>query len=410
MLDALFQHATEGILVANQKGEIILVNPKMQKLFGYDQEELIGNKIEMLLPQRFGKNHVAKRDGYFQSPHARPMGQGMTLYAKRKDGSEFPVEVSLSYFTNKEGKFAIAFLIDITERKKQDDEIHNVKIAQAETLEEIKILNTELEQRVEQRTEALATSINDLAKTQTELQDALAKEKELNELKSRFVTTASHEFRTPLATILSSTSLIARYEKTEDAEKRQKHIDRIKSSVSNLTEILNDFLSLGKLEEGLVRNNPEKFEFVPFAKTIVDEMKNITKEDQEIIISYKGKNAFVELDKQLMKNIMINLLSNAIKYSPRGKNIDLAADCSDNNIVIHITDKGIGIPKEDQSNLFKRFFRAKNSINIQGTGLGLNIVKKYVDIMNGEISFKSSLETGTTFTVKLPIGHILFSH
>jgi len=276
-------------------------------------------------------------------------------------------------------------------------------IAQANMLKQVKQLNIGLEQRVEQRTEALATAIDELAKSQRDLQTALAREKELNELKSRFVTTASHEFRTPLATILSSTSLIARYDKIEDAEKRLKHINRIKSSISNLTEILNDFLSLGKLEEGLVRNNPVEFEIVSFAQTIVDELKNITKEDQQIVLSHNGENATVWLDKQLLKNVVINLLSNAIKYSPAGRNIEFKTSISKKLFLITIIDKGIGIPEEDQKHLFERFFRAKNSTNIQGTGLGLNIVKKYVNLMNGEVSFSSSINEGTTFTVKIPI-------
>ena len=276
-------------------------------------------------------------------------------------------------------------------------------VAQAKTLQQIKELNSGLEERIDQRTEALATAIDELAKSQHSLKAALSKERELNELKSRFITTASHEFRTPLATILSSTSLIARYEKEEDADKRLKHINRIKSSISNLTEILNDFLSLGKLEEGLVRNNPEKFEIVLFAQSIVDELKNITKENQQIIYSHNGDYASVNFDKQLMKNVVINLLSNAIKYSPAGKNIEFKTELSEKELLINIIDKGIGIPEEDQKHLFERFFRAKNSTNIQGTGLGLNIVKKYVEIMQGEVSFISAINEGTTITVSLPI-------
>src|ERR1039458_2379223 len=297
MLDALFQYATEGIVVANQMGEIVLVNPRIEKLFGYSHSELIGNKIEILIPSRFKKKHVSHRDNYFHSPHARPMGQGMSLFGKRKDGNEFPVEVSLSYYISQGKKFAIAFLTEITERKKQEDIIRKAN-------QELSQYSNTLEKRVEQKTEALASTINELAKSQQDLQKALSKERELSELKSRFVTTASHEFRTPLATILSSTSLIARYDKPEDAEKRQKHIARIKSSISNLTEILNDFLSLGKLEEGLVKNNPEQFEIVSFAQSIVDEMKNITKENQQIIFSHHGKNSTVAFDRQLLKNVV----------------------------------------------------------------------------------------------------------
>lgn len=276
-------------------------------------------------------------------------------------------------------------------------------ISQYAMLREMKNLNTELESRVAQRTEALASAIEDLAMSQLKLQMALSKEKELNELKSRFVTTASHEFRTPLSAILSSASLIESYVNTEEVDKRKKHVDRIKTSVANLTQILNDFLSLGKLEEGLVRNDPEKIEVVPFTTSVVEELRGILKENQKILYLHDTTSCLVKLDKQLLKNIMINLLSNAIKYSPPGKNIELKTECADNIFNITVMDKGIGIPEEDQPHLFERFFRAKNSINIQGTGLGLNIVKKYVEIMDGDISFTSSVDSGTTFMVRLPV-------
>ncbi|MBI4944960.1 MAG: hybrid sensor histidine kinase/response regulator [Bacteroidetes bacterium] len=276
-------------------------------------------------------------------------------------------------------------------------------IAHAKILKQIRELNIELEKRVERRTEALATAIHELANSQQHLQKTLSRERELNELKSRFVTTASHEFRTPLATILSSISLVAHYDREYDSDKRLKHINRIKSAIANLTEILNDFLSIGKLEEGLVRNNPEEFEIVSFSKTIVNELKNITKENQQIILSHNTENVSVVLDKQLLKNIVINLLSNAIKYSPAGKNIEFKTAISEKLLLINIIDRGIGIPEEDQKHLFERFFRAKNSTNIQGTGLGLNIVKKYVDLMEGKISFISAVNEGATFTVSLPL-------
>src|ERR1039458_6284525 len=146
MLDALFQYATEGIIVANQKGEIVLVNPRIEKLFGYAHSELIGNKIEMLIPSRFEKTHVANRDSYFHTPHARPMGQGMSLFAKRKNGSEFPVEVSLSYYVAQGGKFAIAFLTDITERKKQEDIIQKAHRELAQYSGALETSNKDLEQ------------------------------------------------------------------------------------------------------------------------------------------------------------------------------------------------------------------------------------------------------------------------
>ena len=247
----------------------------------------------------------------------------------------------------------------------------------------------------------MASAITKLAESKQEVFRALKKEKELNELKSRFVTTASHEFRTPLATILSSVSLISRYDNDQDIEKRHKHIDRIKSSVNNLTEILNDFLSLSKFEEGITRNNPESIEIDKFAFSLIEDLKSMTKENQSILFLHQQGDSTVCVDKQLLKNALTNLLSNAIKYS--SKNIEFYTSQVNSILYITIKDYGIGIPQDDQPHLFERFFRAKNAINIQGTGLGLNIVKKFVELMEGKISFNSKLEEGTIFNIEIPI-------
>jgi PAS domain S-box-containing protein len=373
-----------------------MVNPIAEKLFGYEKDELVGAAIEALIPKRYSGNHVAKRERYSENPHPRSMGIGMDLFALRKDGSEFSVEISLSNFKTSAGDFIMSFIIDISERKKQDVEIKKAH-------DEIRHLNIELENRVEERTEELANAINKLAISKQELMRALEKEKELNELKSRFVTTASHEFRTPLATILSSVSLISKYNLTEEEDKRFKHINRIKSSVNNLTEILNDFLSLSRFEEGVVRNNPQEINIMEFSHDISEEMKGMLKEGQTIVYKHIGTDPTVKLDKQLLKNVFINLLSNAIKYSHEGKEISFTTDNNiSGNIRITIKDNGIGIPESDQPLLFERFFRAQNAGNIQGTGLGLNIVKKYVELLEGEISFVSKLDLGSTFIVIIP--------
>jgi PAS domain S-box-containing protein len=389
MLDALFKHATEGIIVSNIKGEIVMVNPKALELFGYQQqEELLGNKIEVLIPRRYEKGHVKHRENFSQNPHSRSMGANMELFARRKDDTEFPVEVSLSHFTTEDGRFIMSFIVDITERFKHQ--------------ESIKKLNTELEHRVKERTEELAEAINRLAESKQEVMQALERERELNELKSRFVTTASHEFRTPLGTILSSVSLISRYQNSDDQSKREKHIDRIKSAVNNLTEILNDFLSLEKLEEGIIRNSPISMHLEKFMKDIIDEMRALLKTGQYIHYQHSGDFEIV-LDCQLLKNVMLNLISNAIKYSPENKEIWVKSEFVNGNIKIDVIDQGIGIPDEDKPHMFERFFRANNAGNIQGTGLGLNIVKKYIELMDGTITFESQFGKGTTFTVMIPI-------
>ncbi|WP_229209066.1 PAS domain-containing sensor histidine kinase [Dyadobacter sediminis] len=394
MLDALFKHATEGIVVIDKTGNIVKLNPKASEMFGYSTEELLNKKIEWLIPERFNENHIGYRDKYLLLPRARGMGHLRDLFARRKNGTEFPVEVSLSPFKTTDGEFVVSFVVDITDRKIQQNRI-------IEAHSEIQKLNAELEARVEQRTKELAAAIINVEKSQEEVIRALQKERELNNMKSQFVTIASHEFRTPLATILSSASIIGKYTRTEDEEKRQKHVQRIKSTVTNLTQILNDFLSIGKLEEGRVQNIPARMDLKEFCQSLMEEMKGLCKEDQQIIFDYKG-NEEVWLDKQMMRNILFNLLSNAIKYSDAGKRIFLKVVSSEKTIQAEIEDQGIGIPKNDQVHIFERFFRAVNAGNAQGTGLGLNIVQSYVTLMGGTVKFTSNVGTGTTFQLQLP--------
>jgi PAS domain S-box-containing protein len=394
MLDALFKHATEGIVVVNKAGEIVMLNPKARELFGYSDMELVGKKIETLIPQRFSRNHVSNRDEYLDAPRARGMGHLMDLFARRRDGSEFPVEVSLSPFKTSDGEFVVSFVIDITERKKQENRIIEANL-------EIQKLNAELEERVNLRTKELATAVRKVEESQEEVIRALKKERELNNMKSQFVTIASHEFRTPLATILSSASLIGRYAKTEDEDKRQKHVLRIKSAVTNLTEILNDFLSIGKLEEGRIQSIPVAMELEAFCTGLIEEVKGLCKEGQHIKFQYSGIKE-VWLDKQLLRNVLFNIISNAIKYSEPDKSIYFSIEADEKRVDIEIRDEGIGIPADDQKHIFERFFRAHNAGNAQGTGLGLNIVQNYIDLMDGEVSFASEVGVGSVFSIKLP--------
>lgn len=275
-------------------------------------------------------------------------------------------------------------------------------IEHAKNLKEIKALNADLEKRVKNRTMVLQEALEELEKTKEEIRYALEKEKQLNELKSRFVTMASHEFRTPLSTILSSVQLISKYNSDATVDKRSKHINRIKSAVNNLTEILNDFLSLGKLEEGAIYANPVEFNLVEMIEELIQEMKFVTRDGQAILYKHSGNEKIVSLDKKFLKNVLINLVSNAIKFSSEGRNIEVLSLINNTHVEIKVKDYGIGIPEEDREHLFDRFFRASNATNIQGTGLGLNIVSKYIELMNGTIGYKSKLNEGTTFNIEFP--------
>ncbi len=385
--EALFNSASMGIIVVNGLGDIVMSNHFANQLFGYQEDEIVSEKLEKLIPQRYHHAHVHHRDGYIAKPQARTMGLGMTLRAQRKDGTEFPVEISLGHFETEESKYVIAFISDITKRHESEAEIRK--------------LNTSLEEKVASRTEELQKTLAELQASKESLTISLEKEKEVNDLKSRFVSMASHEFRTPLSTILSSISLMAKYETTEDQPKRDKHIDRIKSSVKTLTDILNEFLSLGKIEEGKVEVNFESFDLTLFIQGLTNEMNVILKNGQELVHTHHG-NTICYSDAGLLKNVLINLISNAIKFSPENSKITIATTIQNAQTEIKVIDHGIGIPEKDQVHLFERFFRATNVTNIQGTGLGLHIVGRYIELLNGHISYQSQLEDGSVFFIKLP--------
>jgi signal transduction histidine kinase len=244
-----------------------------------------------------------------------------------------------------------------------------------------------------------------LRKSQEDLKEALDKEKELSDLKSRFVSTASHEFRTPLSTILSSASLISRYTQADEQENREKHISRIKSSVQMLTRILDDFLSLSKLEQGAVVLQPESIVFDQFLHNVADAMEGFLKPDQRIVIKNQTNNLVLESDLGVLRNILYNLLTNASKYSESGE-IHCFSTVTEGNLIVEVTDHGMGIPEEEQKHLFERFFRAYNATNIQGTGLGLYIVSNYLKLLGGTISFDSVEGQGTTFKILIPINGV----
>ena len=539
-IQEIFNAAIEGVIVSNKEGKIILANPSACSIFGYKTDEFLTLSIDDLLPAQVKKKHIHERQTFYHNPTPRRMGYGRDLLARRKDGSEFPVEISLSHTIIDDELVVISFVIDVTERKRIESDIKREKetaqmyldvagavfmvlnkegklilinqagskllgyaekeiigkdwfdnftphdrrdkvraifnrIIKKKTLsrrfeefiinkngekrivswhialllneagkptsllgsgvdvtdqkkaedalkrsqEKLIIYATELEKKVSERTKELAEAIETLEKTNQELEEeiltrkkaeeetkkALNKEKELNELKSRFVSLASHEFRTPLSTIASSASLIARYETADNIEKREKHILRIKNNVNNLTGLLNDFLNLEKVEEGKIIPTYEKIILKEMVNESIEEMQAISKSGQ-IIKLFKDDNITeIYLDKQMLKNVFLNLLSNAIKYSPPNNIIEFKYYSKGQNLIFEIKDKGIGISKSEQSHLFTRFFRAKNASGIQGTGLGLYLVKKYVQEMQGSITFVSELEIGTTFKIQFPLNN-----
>lgn len=392
---AIFQNASLGILVINQYGIITLANDFLMKVFGYsDSSEIIGQNMEILIPPRYRHQHVKDRDHFIEHPSTRPMGIGRDLYGITKDGKELPVEISLSNYSDEEGVFSIAFISDITRRIEAENISHQQRLQLAAMNKEMEALNDELEKKVEVRTSALQETLQKLEASKEDLSKALSKEKDLGDLKSAFVSMASHEFRTPLSTILSSASLLAKYKLTEEQEKRDKHVQRIKSSVLNLNNILNEFLSLGKIEDGKVSTHETLFDIKDLVTQQINEMTEIFKAGQQVEYSHSG-SPDVSLDEVLFKNILINLLSNAAKFSGENKPIFVATEVKNSKLKFSVKDRGIGISKKDKEHLFEIFYRATNATNIPGTGLGLHIVAKYVEMMKGKIEIKSELDKGT---------------
>jgi PAS domain S-box-containing protein len=391
--EAIFHEAAIGILVTNAQFNIILSNEFAQSLFGYSEAELLNQNISILIPNHLKGRHEGHLDKLNQQPIARPMGAGLDLKAKRKDESLFPIEISLSHFRENEKMYYIAFVSDVTLK-------HKVEMELILKNQEINQLNESLEEEVKARTQALQNTLAQLEIQTHELENALQKEIELGDLKTRFVSMASHEFRTPLTSILSSAALIEKYTSADQQPKREQHIQRIKSSVSHLTEILEEFLAVGKLEAGKVEVRPEDFSVSEFFDDLVSDLAGMKKPGQEIELSLSHPPARFSTDTSMLRKILLNGLSNALKFSQ--KNVFLRVQMRDASMQISIEDQGIGISEQDQKHLFERFFRGGNANIIPGTGLGLHIMDRYVRLIQGQLSLTSELDHGTTITYILP--------
>lgn len=495
LYEVLFEAIHEGLILVDGKGEIVELNKTGSSMFGYQDKELIGQRIEVLVPSSAKSAHEKYRDSYNENPSARPMGADLKLDGVRKDGSEFPVQISLNPFESKSGKqYVVALISDVTERRENEiklfklresleqkvkertkelreserlyksiarnfpsgvisifDQSYKYLFAEGQGLYELGIETSDLigldylsridararkqvkeeldevfkgefknfDVKVGERTYSINAvplyddnnevnkilvvekNITAQKEVSKKLEDTLNKERELTEMKSRFVSMASHEFRTPLSTINSSASLIKKYHEKGIYDKLEKHTDRIKNSVQNLTGILNDFLSFEKLEADKVNVAYTPCNIPQLIQDTFDEMSDIAKANQNF--KYKGpQDLVIPTDGQLLKNTLLNMLSNAVKYSKENGEIIVALEDYKNTLRISVQDFGVGIPQADQKNLFTRFFRAGNVTNIEGTGLGLNIVLRYLDLLKGEISFESKEGEGTIFFITLP--------
>ncbi|WON94823.1 PAS domain-containing sensor histidine kinase [Sphingobacterium sp. Lzh-3] len=386
LLAAIIDHAIDGIITIDNRGNVESINPAALELFGYQAEEVIGHNISMLMPEPDRGNHDGYLHNYQTTGHKKIIGIGREVMGLKKNGETFPFRLAVSEVWLKDKNIFTGFIHDLSREKAAEDML--------------KQHATELEHKVSERTRDLISLVSELEKAKAEVSKSLEKEIELNQLKSRFVSMASHEFRTPLSSVQLSASLIEKYsERPDDKANILKHTNKIKSAVQLLTSILNDFLSLEKLEAGIVVMNKQYINLVELAEEITEEMQLICKKNQHIVYQHTGEIGHFTLDPNLLKNALVNLISNAIKYSGEDTLIEFTTCIDEEGCLISVKDNGIGIPEEDQVHLFEPFFRAHNTGNIPGTGLGLNIVKRYIELMAGQMEFESEVHKGTSFRV-----------
>jgi PAS domain S-box-containing protein len=392
----LFEAVAEGIVVVDENQTIIITNSTAEKMFGYQKDELNKKPLGVLIPQNYHKNHDSHFKNYYKKSSQRQMGQNRDLFGVHKNGAKIPVEVGLNPFEFGNKKYVMAMIVDITIRKEAEQKIKN--------------LNTDLEQKIEIRTDELNKTVGSLKeeikkrnKAESKLKKALKKEIELNELKTKFLSLVSHEFKTPLSGILNAAILIGKYSKTEMQPNREKHLATIKNKVDYLNRILTEFLSIERLDSGKVNYKFSNFKLSKVVNEVIYNANLLLKEGQRI--NYPINIDAIDLyhDEKILEIMMSNLLHNAIKYSSENSAIDIEIKIKDNWLILKIKDEGIGIPVEEQNHIFERYFRAENVLTLQGTGIGLNIVKGHVDKFGGDISFISAKNLGTTFTVKLPL-------
>ncbi|WP_338733434.1 PAS domain-containing sensor histidine kinase [Mangrovimonas cancribranchiae] len=391
----LLESISEGVIIVDDCQRIVEVNAATEKMFGYRKEELLKQPLSVLIPNQYHKGHKAHFDGFMKQQERRQMGQGRDIYGACKNGDIFPMEAGLNPFTIYGKKYVMALVIDISMRKKQE--------------QKIKTLNENLEDKVVQRTQELNKMILELKaenekriKAEAKAKSALKREKELNDLKTKFLSLVSHEFKTPLSGILTSTMLLSKYQLTDQQEKRDKHIKTISDKVHYLNNILNDFLTLEKLEKGKLKYNPTTFKLSKVVNEVVYNANMLLKDGQKINYP-EGIDAFsLYQDEKIVELALSNLVNNAIKYSSEHTEIDIAITQDSQKTVFQVKDNGIGIPKKDQKNIFNRYFRAENALLTQGTGIGLNIVKDHMKNLKGKIYFNSVEHKGTVFTIELP--------
>ena len=402
VFNLLFEAVSEGVIVVDESQNIVATNASVEEMFGYERKELIGKELNILIPKKHLAGHGKHVEGFLHQNVSRKMGVGRDLNGLRKDASVFPLEIGLNPFKFNDRTYVMALVIDVSVRKRQDQQILD--------------LNLELEEKVLRRTRELINAVDELKAVNTRLeaenkkrieaelktQVALKKEIELNELKTKFLSLVSHEFKTPLSGILTSTMLLGKYKLTEQQENRDKHIKTITDRVHYLNNILNDFLSIDKLETGKIKYNYKDFKLSKVINEVVYNSNLLLKEGQRINYPENIDDMYLFQDEKIVELALSNLVHNALKYSPENTTIDIDVIQDYENTTFIIRDEGIGIPEKDKKNIFNRYFRAENALLTQGTGIGLNIVKTHLENLGGKIKFVSQENVGTKFNITIP--------
>ena len=390
-----FGDVSVGIVILDAQQHIIETNESIVRMFGYKTKELHQLHLQVLFSDDYKIQLENQLKGFLNQRLQKQKERNLTIYGAHKSKSMFPVEVSLNIFKLCDKEYIMALVTDISARREQEVKLSN--------------LNAEFEQKILLRTKELNETISQLehenmlrVDAEKDINIAFRRERELNKLKTNFLSLVSHEFKTPLSGILTSTILLRKYNLAEQQEKRDKHIQTITDKVQYLNNILNDFLSLEKLETGNVNYNLSTFELGKVMKEVVSNANILLKKGQTINYPDHIDEISLLQDEKIIELTLSNLIHNAIKYSSENSVIAINVSQDLDITTLEIIDDGIGIPKIDQKNIFNRYFRAENALLTEGTGIGLNISKTHIENLGGSINFESEENKGTTFTISIP--------
>jgi PAS domain S-box-containing protein len=376
----LLEAAPDAIVKVDQSGRIVLMNRATEALFGYTRDELIGQPVEILVPHSARAVHVDKRAAYLNDPVTRPMGRGLTLNAMRKDGSEFPVEISLSPVHVGEEVRVVAIIRDVTERKRIEEEMRS------------------MEQRF---SKVLAATNIELERRNREVERA-------DRLKSEFLASMSHELRTPLHTIIGYSELLAEEIQGPLNEKQQRFVGHIQRDSKHLLELINDILDLSKIESGKVELRREVFEGSAEMAEVLDSIRQAAENKGIDLCNVVQGACYLNGDKVRFREVLFNLLSNAIKFTPSGGRVTVRIDESNQPgfCCFSVQDTGIGIAAGEEESIFDKFHQVGSTTKgvREGTGLGLTITRHIVELHGGRIWVESEVGKGSRFSFTMPRG------